>query len=672
MNRHSTHSPSYSSTKECTRKSILAAAMTICLLFSSAVASAQLSISANPGTSPNAPLGTSNYAANESIYTATELSANFSTAGDEIVSIGFTCTTIPTAGTTFNNLKIYFKEVSAATTVFTAGAYSTTGYTQVFGGATGGSIVVTSTGVKTLSLSTPFLRTSSSLNLQMLVTREDNTLHTGGIFATAGGNLADATALSTRRYNSTVALSGTTSLGTSTFRPAIILTSAIPTTPPNCATGLGPASGTVALPCPSATTSPSSITFTWTAPASGPTPIGGYKFYSAVAPAAPVFLGTVTGTAAVLSNQLPSTTYNWYVVPTNGVDAVGCATPLTYTTDVEPPCVANNTCATATAIGTVGNAGTVNSTTTGASISRAGEACEGFTGNPDDDVWFRFTTDGDGGNVNVAVTAAATVLDPVIQIYSGTCTALVNILCADANVAGAAPANNETAALTGLAANTTYYVRVYGYGSFSVATPTSGIFTIATSGTGVAGVLPVELTTFNANKSGKINILAWQTASERNNSHFNVERSFNGENGWATIGSVKGKGTSTLSNDYNFNDETPLSISYYRLKQMDFDGKSEYSKVVSVVGGKADKFKITAVSPNPFKDVATVVFDSNKEDNVTVTLTDVTGRVVLLKNVACTEGGNALTLDLAALSSGVYVVSLKNSDNVITQKIVKQ
>ena len=190
---------------------------------------------------------------------------------------------------------------------------------------------------------------------------------------------------------------------------------------------------------------------------------------------------------------------------------------------------------------------------------------------------------------------------------------------------------------------------------------------------GQAGsLLPVELVYFNAFKSNNTNLLTWKTASERNNSHFNVERSFNGENGWATIGSVKGKGTSTLSNDYNFNDETPLSISYYRLKQMDFDGKSEYSKVVSVVGGKADKFKITAVSPNPFKDVATIVFDSNKEDNVTVTLTDVTGRVVLLKNVACTEGGNALTLDVAALSSGIYVVSLKNSDNVITQKIVKQ
>ena len=164
--------------------------------------------------------------------------------------------------------------------------------------------------------------------------------------------------------------------------------------------------------------------------------------------------------------------------------------------------------------------------------------------------------------------------------------------------------------------------------------------------------LPVELIAFNATKSGKTNLLTWKTASEKNNSHFDVEQSIDGENNWTTIGSVKGKGTSALANNYNFTDETPLSISYYRLKQMDFDGKAVYSKVVSVVGGKADKFKINSVSPNPFKDVATIVFDSNKEDNVTVTLMDVTGRVVLLKNVACTEGGNLLNLNTSALLFG--------------------
>ncbi len=189
---------------------------------------------------------------------------------------------------------------------------------------------------------------------------------------------------------------------------------------------------------------------------------------------------------------------------------------------------------------------------------------------------------------------------------------------------------------------------------------------------GQAGsLLPVELVAFNATKANKANLLTWKTASEKNNSHFDVERSMNGENNWTTIGSVKGKGTSTLANNYSFNDNTPLSISYYRLKQMDFDGKAEYSKVVSVVDGKADKFKITSVSPNPFKDVATIVFDSNKEDNITVTLTDVTGRVVLLKNVACTEGGNLLNLNTAALSCGIYIVGLRNSDGFVVQKIIK-
>ena len=114
MKRLFTSSQSYSSTREYTHKPIFAVAMMICLLFSSVVASAQISISANAGTSGNVPLGTSNYAVSESIYTATELGANFTTAGDEIISIGFTCAVIPTVGTTFGNLKIYFKEIGRA------------------------------------------------------------------------------------------------------------------------------------------------------------------------------------------------------------------------------------------------------------------------------------------------------------------------------------------------------------------------------------------------------------------------------------------------------------------------------------------------------------------------------------------------------------------------------
>ena len=661
MKRLFTHFPSCSSMQEYTHKPIFAVAMMICLLFSSAVASAQISINANPGTSGNVPLGTSNYAVSESIYTATELGTNFTTAGDEIISIGFTCAVIPSVGTTFTNLKVYLKEVSAATTVFTTGTYSTAGYTQVFGGATGGSIVVTTTGVKTLTLSTPFLRTSSSMNLQMLVTREDNTLHTSNTFATAGGNDASSANLSTRRYNTTAALSGTTSLTASTFRPAIILTSAIPTTPPNCATGMAPASVTAMLVCPNATTSPSSVVFTWTAPASGPAPTG-YKFYLAVSPTAPVLLGTVTGTSASVSNLLPSTSYNWYVVSTaSGVDAVGCTTPLTFMTDVEPACVANNSCATATLIGTTGNAGTVNSTTTGASISRAGEVCATFTGNADDDVWFRFTTDGDGGDVTVALTGAATALDAVMHVYSGTCSALVNILCADANDVGM----SETAALTGLAANTTYYVRVYGYGAYNATTPTSGAFTLTTSGTGVAGTpIPIELKSFTGTVEGSVNALNWETLTEINVKSHIVERSVDGK-GWSEVGIVAGKRNSQASVKYTLEDRNPLVKAYYRLRTIDFDGKENLSSTISLTR-KGKGFGIARVYPSPTTRDVVVLFNAISEEKVTVRVMDITGRVVIQQVTEAVKDINELPLTLTALQSGVYIVTVSNSTGIST------
>ena len=375
MKRLFTCFPSYSSTQGYTHKSIFAVAMMICILFSSAVVSAQTSISANPGTSGNVPVGASNYHVSEVIYTTAELGSNFTTAPDAILSITFNCTTAatanPTVGAAAGTYKIYFKDVPSTTTTLAAGIYSTAGYTLVYNG----SMDISTTGTKLLTLNTSYVRANGT-NLQMLVERTDNLVHTGNVFATSSGSEVSNTVVSVRRYSGTTApVSGTTSLTTtSAFRPAITLTSAILTTPPNCATGLAPASGTVTLLCASATNAPSAAVFTWTAPASGPAPTA-YKFYLAVSPTAPVLLGTLAGTSASVSNLLPTTSYNWYVVPTNGADAVGCAVPLTFTTDVEPACVANNSCATGTLIGTTGNAGTVNSTTTGASISRAGEAC---------------------------------------------------------------------------------------------------------------------------------------------------------------------------------------------------------------------------------------------------------------------------------------------------------
>jgi Secretion system C-terminal sorting domain len=183
-------------------------------------------------------------------------------------------------------------------------------------------------------------------------------------------------------------------------------------------------------------------------------------------------------------------------------------------------------------------------------------------------------------------------------------------------------------------------------------------------------ILPVELVKFEATKKGNTNILTWQTASEKNNSHFDIERSTTGQDNWVKIGSVKGNGNSQIIRDYAFTDNGPLSISYYRLKQNDNDGNFDYSNVVNVVN-KNGKFKINALMPNPTKDNLTIQFESNNNETVQIAVMDMTGRVVLTQNAQNTEGPNAVVLNLANLSNGMYMVSLKNCESVIVNKIVK-
>ena len=429
-------------------------------------------------------------------------------------------------------------------------------------------------------------------------------------------------------------------------------------TAPNCATGLMPAGGTVALLC---APNPSSIVFTWTAPAAGAAPTG-YKFY--LGTGVPALLATVATTTITIINFLPSTSYSWYVVPTNGGgDAVGCAVPITFTTDVEPPCVVNNTCATATAIGAPGSPGSVSSTTTGATISRAGELCNGSTGNPDDDVWFSFTTDVDGGDLTLALTAAAVTLDAVVIAYSGTCGGLTTIGCADAGFDG----GDETLNLLALAPNTTYYARVYGFFNFNSATPTSGAFTLTTSGT----ALPLELKSFTGQTQATTNVLYWETLTEKNVQSHIVERSVDGAR-WSEVGRKSGQGDSQVAVKYALEDRAPLAKAYYRLRSVDFDGKESLSSTI-VLTRKGDQFGITSVYPSPTNGNVTVQFNATVEETVTVRVMDMTGRLVMQQVTEAVKDSNELPLTLTGLQAGVYTVTVASSTGVSAPvRFVKQ
>lgn len=135
-----------------------------------------------------------------------------------------------------------------------------------------------------------------------------------------------------------------------------------------------------------------------------------------------------------------------------------------------------------------------------------------------------------------------------------------------------------------------------------------------------AAPLPVELRAFQAKATGEAVTVNWQTASERGNSHFVVERAHSPNDGFYALGEVKGAGTSTSSKAYSFRDETATTQGaatlYYRLRQVDTDGKETFSPVAAVLLAKAAA-PVLEVYPNPVAAFAEVQvripnFDSSR------------------------------------------------------------
>ena len=180
-----------------------------------------------------------------------------------------------------------------------------------------------------------------------------------------------------------------------------------------------------------------------------------------------------------------------------------------------------------------------------------------------------------------------------------------------------------------------------------------------------AVVIPIELVRFNANAQNKTVNLDWLTASELGNDYFDVQRSANGRD-WTSIGTIKSKGSSATKNAYNFTDETPLSnVNYYRLKQVDFDGKFEYSAVVSVnmlKGGKA-----LSLYPNPVSDKLNVVTNSLDTEGA-IQIFDMKGS--LLKTAQMLNN----QLDVNDLPIGLYQIRLIDRNGVTTDiaRLVKK
>jgi len=183
--------------------------------------------------------------------------------------------------------------------------------------------------------------------------------------------------------------------------------------------------------------------------------------------------------------------------------------------------------------------------------------------------------------------------------------------------------------------------------------------------------LPVELIQFAAKAQGSQVQLNWATASEKNADYFAVERSLDSYS-FAQIGKVNSYGTTTTKQSYAFTDTEASRYAgqmiYYRLRQVDTDGTISYSPVRSVTL-KAGVATFDLV-PNPTSDYVTIDLTSLPAGQFRLAFHDVSGRSVGTMSQEV-KGGQTLTLNVATLPAGVYIVTVEGAQQVLTRRLVK-
>lgn len=188
------------------------------------------------------------------------------------------------------------------------------------------------------------------------------------------------------------------------------------------------------------------------------------------------------------------------------------------------------------------------------------------------------------------------------------------------------------------------------------------------------GPTPVQLTDFSARRKGNGVSIDWSTAQEFNNKYFQVEKSADGNSDWAVVATVNGAGNSQVAKNYNAFDANPFSgVNYYRLKQVDLDGTTTYSKTVTV---KMDLQKTSiSVLSNPFHNTLSVNFASPSSLLVSARLTDITGKQIALEKWSLSPGNTRKDFStISGLQTGMYILTITNNSGEIIYngKVIKQ
>lgn len=178
---------------------------------------------------------------------------------------------------------------------------------------------------------------------------------------------------------------------------------------------------------------------------------------------------------------------------------------------------------------------------------------------------------------------------------------------------------------------------------------------------------PVELTAFTARPKGRAVQLDWATATESNNDYFSIEHSTDGRQ-FAELGRADGAGNSLKPKLYSFVHSSPeKGLNYYRLKQFDFDGAFEYSKVqTAVIEGRP----ALTIRPTIARDEATIEWPEAHEGKRTIDIFNLAGQNVYHQNVPARLA--TTQLPLGGLSPGIYWVLARDNGEVMAERLVKE
>ncbi|MBF9240016.1 DUF3494 domain-containing protein [Hymenobacter sp. BT683] len=187
--------------------------------------------------------------------------------------------------------------------------------------------------------------------------------------------------------------------------------------------------------------------------------------------------------------------------------------------------------------------------------------------------------------------------------------------------------------------------------------------------------LPVELTSFTAERRGEQALLRWSTATERNNVYFAVQSSSDGLK-YTTIGKVKGQGTTSMSHVYAWTDTRadryPAGVIYYRLAQVDTDSSKHYSPVRTITAAPLAGLQVQ-VYPSPSQLPCSLRINAKQAGSATLRLTDGLGRLVAQHQHQLLAGSNWLPLEEATtLAPGVYQVQVQQGAVRQTVRLVRE